>query len=180
MRNHKTSLQNGRRSADYAVGYGKPPAATRFQPGQSGNPKGRPKGGETIRTAICKVMAEPIVISEGGRKRRMSALEAVFRGQRTEALKGNVKAAGFVVGHLHMAQIEDPDPDPDADEPPPPDDFDLRECFAQYLAGKSGEDQARILKALSELDRESLQATGERLADLVVQVMMGRKGFGDR
>ena len=28
----------------YEVGYGKPPQATRFQPGKSGNPKGRPKG----------------------------------------------------------------------------------------------------------------------------------------
>ncbi len=26
----------------YEVGYGKPPAAHRFQPGRSGNPNGRP------------------------------------------------------------------------------------------------------------------------------------------
>ena len=32
------------RPAAYAVGYGKPPAHSRFTPGQSGNPKGRPKG----------------------------------------------------------------------------------------------------------------------------------------
>jgi len=29
--------------ADYEVGYGKPPKSRRFQPGVSGNPKGRPK-----------------------------------------------------------------------------------------------------------------------------------------
>jgi hypothetical protein len=31
-------------SANYGVGYGKPPKASQFSPGQSGNPKGRPKG----------------------------------------------------------------------------------------------------------------------------------------
>ena len=30
-------------SQDYQVGYGKPPAETRFQKGQSGNPRGRPR-----------------------------------------------------------------------------------------------------------------------------------------
>ena len=32
------------KKGDYTVGYGKPPTATRFKKGQSGNPKGRPKG----------------------------------------------------------------------------------------------------------------------------------------
>jgi Family of unknown function (DUF5681) len=31
-------------AGDYEVGYGKPPARSRFSKGQSGNPKGRPKG----------------------------------------------------------------------------------------------------------------------------------------
>ena len=40
----RSKLQTGSVRASYDVGYGKPPASTRFKPGQSGNPKGRPKG----------------------------------------------------------------------------------------------------------------------------------------
>ena len=33
-----------RQSRNYEVGWGRPPQASRWRPGQSGNPKGRPKG----------------------------------------------------------------------------------------------------------------------------------------
>jgi hypothetical protein len=32
--------------ANERVGYGRPPMMTRFRPGQSGNPRGRPKGAQ--------------------------------------------------------------------------------------------------------------------------------------
>jgi len=35
-------------TADDRVGYGRPPRATRFVPGKSGNPKGRPKGARSV------------------------------------------------------------------------------------------------------------------------------------
>jgi len=38
--------------ADYEVGYRKPPAKTRFKPGVSGNPHGRPKGASNFSTIL--------------------------------------------------------------------------------------------------------------------------------
>ena len=38
-----------RKSLDGAVGYGRPPKASQFKKGQSGNPRGRPKGSSTRR-----------------------------------------------------------------------------------------------------------------------------------
>ncbi len=39
----------------YEVGYGKPPAASRFKKGQSGNPKGRPKVTKNVSNMLEEV-----------------------------------------------------------------------------------------------------------------------------
>ena len=54
-------------SRDYKVGYGKAPKATRFKPGKSGNPSGRPKGSKNLKTDIEDVLAETIPIKERAR-----------------------------------------------------------------------------------------------------------------
>jgi Family of unknown function (DUF5681) len=41
--------------ADNRVGYRRPPRHSRFQPGQSGNPRGRPRGSSRSRTSSARV-----------------------------------------------------------------------------------------------------------------------------
>lgn len=43
-------------NVSYPVGYKKPPEATRFQPGRSGNPSGRPKKVKTEKQALEEVL----------------------------------------------------------------------------------------------------------------------------
>ena len=43
---------------DYPVGYGKPPAESRFQKGQSGNPGGRPRGTKKLVTLLGEVLSQ--------------------------------------------------------------------------------------------------------------------------
>ena len=85
----------GKRDYDYKVDYGKPPEATQFKKGQSGNPKGRKKKEEIddVRNVVDDVLAEPVKVRMGGQVRTVSKLEAMFEAQRMKALQGDQKAA---------------------------------------------------------------------------------------
>jgi hypothetical protein len=82
------------RKRDYEVGYGKPPKATQFKKGQSGNPKGRKKANrvEDLRIVLEKILDEPIDLRVGGRAQTMTKLEAMIQAQLLNGLKGNPKA----------------------------------------------------------------------------------------
>lgn len=85
------------KKADYEVGYKRPPAQTRFKPGQSGNPKGRPKGTPNHRTTVNKVMNEKVSIREGDKIRRVNKFEAVLQAQTNKGMKGDARSAGMVI-----------------------------------------------------------------------------------
>src|SRR4051794_3516641 len=63
------------------VGYGSPPVATRFKPGKTGNPRGRPRGTVNLATALAKVYTDTLTVREGDKKRRLPRLEALARKQ---------------------------------------------------------------------------------------------------
>lgn len=79
-------------TGDYDVGYGRPPKRSRFQPGHSGNPKGRPKGRRNISTILEETLYRPVAITENGRKRKVPAIEAMLLGLLRKALDGELRA----------------------------------------------------------------------------------------
>ena len=92
-----SSRQPAEAPGDYEVGYGKPPKHTRFKPGQSGNPKGRPKGQRNFSTVFDEALNEKISLREGEQTRRVSKLDGLVRVTINNALKGDPKAfASFV------------------------------------------------------------------------------------
>ena len=83
--------------ADYEVGYGKPPRATQFRKGQSGNPKGRPKQARGLRQLVATALAQQITIREGGRTSQVSKREALILSLITKGIKGDIRAAAQVL-----------------------------------------------------------------------------------
>ncbi|MBG1233488.1 DUF5681 domain-containing protein [Aestuariivirga litoralis] len=88
--------------ADFDIGYGKPPVETRFKPGKSGNPKGRPKNGPSLAKSLGNVLYGKITIRENGEMKEIIALDGIFKAMRFKALKGDTRAAALL---LHMAEI---------------------------------------------------------------------------
>lgn len=76
---------------DDDVGYKKPPKHTRFKTGQSGNPKGRPRGAKNFDTALSKELSSQVEIHEHGRRRKISKREAIAKQLVTKAAAGDHK-----------------------------------------------------------------------------------------
>lgn len=79
-------------STDEVVGYGRPPKHTRFRPGRSGNPRGRPKGVKSTGMVVQEVLGRKITITEAGRRRQAPVVEAALIRLTEAALKGDPKA----------------------------------------------------------------------------------------
>lgn len=86
---------------DYKVGYGKPPANNRFKQGQSGNPRGRPRGSknkkptlnaERLKDIILEEAYRSIKINDGPSQVTVPMAQAVMRSLAHNAVKGNTRA----------------------------------------------------------------------------------------
>lgn len=85
------------------VGYGKPPIGNRFRKGQSGNPRGRPKGRHK-KLPYETVLGQLVTIGEDGIERMVTAEEAFLLKLRNDALNGDQKAARLIGPALEAEQ----------------------------------------------------------------------------
>lgn len=83
--------------ANYDVGYKKPPKRSQFKPGQSGNPKGKPKGAKGLKTDLREEMAERVTINENGKRIKVTKQRLMIKALAQKAAKGDVKAAAQLV-----------------------------------------------------------------------------------
>lgn len=88
------------------VGYKNPPTAYRYQPGQSGNPSGRPKGSTNAKTAWRKCLNTPVQVTIGGKKTTMTTLDAMIRRMVQLSLSGDFKALQYTLSQAGFVDTE--------------------------------------------------------------------------
>ncbi|WP_018043907.1 DUF5681 domain-containing protein [Methylobacterium sp. 88A] len=111
-----TTTIKPKRPTAYEVGYGKPPADHRFRKGQSGNPRGRPRGHSAplgrrdLLDALTQAAREPITITKDGRTIRTTQIEALAQQLTRKAMQGDMKAAKLLFDNIKaLAPKTEPD-----------------------------------------------------------------------
>lgn len=113
---------------NHEVGYGRPPKEHQFKKGQSGNPRGRPKGSKSFKTIVPRVMNEKLRVREADSIRTMSKREAVVRTLVAAGLKGDLRA---------IDKLREYDPADDATDRDQAISVSDEEILQRFLANRS-------------------------------------------
>lgn len=108
--------------ASYAVGYARPPTSSQFQPGQSGNPKGRPKGARNASSMARDALERSVNVKVKRTWQKMTTRKAAYLRLAEKAVAGDVKALAYL---LSLERQE---------HPPGPDQAETQRSAAKDLA----------------------------------------------
>jgi hypothetical protein len=86
------------------VGFGKPPAHTRFAKGRSGNPRGRPKGSSNLATLLEQELNAPVPINENGQRKTVTKLHAAVKQLVNKAASGRAPRLAAVARSQPLAR----------------------------------------------------------------------------
>jgi hypothetical protein len=110
------------RRARYAVGYGRPPPSSQFQPGQSGNPQGRPKGVRNASSMARDALERTINV----KGKKTTVRKAAYRRLAERAVAGDAKALDFLLSMESEERSQRPDVEI---QPVSPKDLELLQGF---------------------------------------------------
>jgi len=88
----KPSYDPGNNSGKEEVGYRRPPRATRFQPGMSGNPGGKKKGTANLDTLIARELEEKVEVRENGVVKTLTKREVGVKAMVNKAVQADIRA----------------------------------------------------------------------------------------
>jgi hypothetical protein len=134
---------------DHEVGFAKPPKATRFQPGRSGNPRGRRKGDENLRTVVKEVLSAEVEINHKGKRRKMSTQRLITRRMAQKGMQGDLKAMDSIIKLAGKAGLFN---QPEQVDAPVVDARDLEAInrFAEFLGAVGLSRQAAVDAAMDD------------------------------
>ncbi len=117
------------------TGYKKPPVASQWRKGQSGNPSGRKRGSLNLRTDLIAELEEVIQINEGGSSRRITKQRALLKSLAARGIQGDARAANLILSLISRLLEPDQQSVPQ-EEMGPEDQVILDAYFAKQLTKK--------------------------------------------
>lgn len=118
MANQSSEIRGSTADQTYDIGYGKPPAHTRFKPGQSGNPAGRPKSKkhdkchipamneELFKDTILDEAYRPITVREDGELVELPTIQVIMRQLTRKAMKGDFRSQRLLLEQVRETEKE--------------------------------------------------------------------------
>jgi hypothetical protein len=94
-------------TADYSVGYARPPKHTQYKPGQTGNPRGRPKKRASLQDIVTEVLFEKIEVRIGERTQKIASVSALMRITMNRAIKGDHKFVTAALALIRLSGLSD-------------------------------------------------------------------------
>ena len=135
------------------VGYKRPPTHTRFKPGRSGNPAGRPKRQVSFSDALLTELATSLPGKDPEQAR--SKLQALVKTLVDAAIGGNARSQSLVVGAL--ARLGDAE-----NSEAPPLTADDKEILEAYVGGELKRRAQDAAPSTIEPDERAPQTNGQR------------------
>jgi hypothetical protein len=121
---------------DYEVGYGKPPRHTRFKKGQSGNPRGRPKGSKNLPTLLTEALNEAVVVAENGRRRKITMRQAIIKQLVKRSATADLRAMKILLDMVRDLEGQTEPASPETSEFSEADEKVLEQLRARFSNGK--------------------------------------------
>ena len=121
---------------DYGIGYGKPPRATQFMKGQSGNPKGRPKGTRNLKSDLLDELQERVLIREGANSTQVSKQRAIIKRLIAKSINGDTRSLNITLNL--MLRLLEPCVEDDPGEPIGEQEREILETLQARLVRRLG------------------------------------------
>jgi Family of unknown function (DUF5681) len=129
-----------------SVGYKQPPKGHQFQPGQSGNSNGRPKGTRNFKTDLRDELGEMTSFREGGREVLISKQRALIKRLVASAIDGDARSIATLMSFCARAFGDD---DEDR-QPEAPEDQEIMHAFGKRRAKRGATNSATHKISLSQ------------------------------
>src|ERR1700722_12962326 len=99
---------------NYKVGYGKPPKHSRFQPGHSGNARGKAAGALHIATILKRTLLEKVSVKQNGREIKITKLDAFIAQIINDAMRPEYYSVRLLFRHAGLGfKLEEAIPEQD-------------------------------------------------------------------